>query len=174
MKKIGIGTEFYKKMIDNQCYYVDKSSLIKDLVEKGGDVTLFTRPRRFGKTLAMTMLKTFFECEYDREGNVLDNARYFEGKQIMNCGDEILSMMGEYPVIFLSLKSAKQTDFESAFFAIKNAIDFELIRHNYILQSEKVDVKTKEKFRQLLEASSEPYYHNRKDERLERDVNAFS
>ena len=81
MKKIGIGYEYYKRMIDDGCYYVDKTMLINDVVGKGGMVTLFTRPRRFGKTLSLSMLKAFFEKEYDYNGNIVDNRRYFEGKK---------------------------------------------------------------------------------------------
>ena len=60
MQRLGIGEEFYKEMIDKKYYYVDKTLLIRDFVEKGGKVTLFIRPRRFGKTMALTMLQTFF------------------------------------------------------------------------------------------------------------------
>ena len=83
MKKIGIGYENYKEFIDDQMYYIDKTMLIHDIVEKGGKVTLFTRPRRFGKSLALSMLRTFFEKEYDPEGNVVDKHRYFEGMKQM-------------------------------------------------------------------------------------------
>lgn len=115
MKKIGIGYENYKEFIDQDLYYIDKTMLIRDIVEKGGKVTLFTRPRRFGKTLALSMLRTFFEQEYDRDGQSVEKCRYFEGKRIMDAGDKILSMMGKYPVIKLTLKSAKQLDFVTAF-----------------------------------------------------------
>ena len=84
MKKIGIGYENYKEFIENDMYYIDKTLLIRDIVEKGGKVTLITRPRRFGKTLALSMLRTFFELEYGRDGNVIDKRRYFEGKKIMD------------------------------------------------------------------------------------------
>ena len=72
MKKIGIGYENYKEFVDQKLYYVDKTLLIRDVVEKGGKVTLFTRPRRFGKTLALSMLRTFFEIEYDLDGKPVD------------------------------------------------------------------------------------------------------
>ena len=110
MKKIGIGYENYKEFIDEDMYYIDKTMLIYDVIEKGGKVTLFTRPRRFGKTLALSMLRTFFELEYDYDGNVIDKKRYFEGKKIMGASDKILSMMGRYPVIKLPLKSALKTN----------------------------------------------------------------
>ena len=138
MKKIGIGYENYKRFIDENLYYVDKTLLIRDLVEKGGEVTLFTRPRRFGKTLALSMLRTFFEKEYDSEGNIVDNRRYFEGKKIMDAPEEILSMMGRYPVIKLSLKSAKQPSFRSAALRLRDEIASEFNRHIYLADSEKL------------------------------------
>ena len=150
MKKIGIGYEDYKRMIDDDIYYIDKTMLIRDVVEKGGMVTLFTRPRRFGKTLALSMLRTFFELEYDRDGNIIDKKRYFEGKKIMDASDKILSMMGKYPVINLSLKSAKQPDFKAAFKALRDEIKSEYARHNYILDSNKLSEEERRMFKNLL------------------------
>ena len=69
MQRIGIGYEFFKEFLDKDLYYVDKTLLIRDVIEKGSEVTLITRPRRFGKTLALSMLRTFFEAEYDEGGN---------------------------------------------------------------------------------------------------------
>ena len=136
MQKIGIGYEFYKEFIDSDMYYIDKTMLISDIVEKGGKVTLFTRPRRFGKTLALSMLRTFFEQEYDYHGNIVDNSRYFEGKKIMGASEKILSMMGRYPVIKLSLKSAKQPDFKEAALQLRDEIVAECDRHGYIKDSD--------------------------------------
>ena len=149
VKKIGIGYEGYKEFIDNDMYYIDKTMLIRDVVEKGGKVTLFTRPRRFGKTLALSMLRTFFELEYDRDGNIIDKKRYFEGKKIMDASDEILSMMGKYPVIKLSLKSAKQPVFKAAFKALRDEIKSEYSRHNYILDSNKLSEEERRMFKNL-------------------------
>ncbi len=139
MQKIGIGYENYKEFIDLNMYYVDKTLLIRDVIEKGGKATLFTRPRRFGKTLAQSMLRTFFEIELDRNGEKIDNSRYFEGKKIMGAGDDILLMMGQYPVIKMSLKSAKQPDFYSAFLRLREEIISEFSRHDYLLKSNKLD-----------------------------------
>ena len=82
-KAIPIGIEFYKEIIDNDYYYVDKTLLIRDLLIRKSKVTLFTRPRRFGKTLAQSMLRTFFEEEVAADGTVKDNSGYFDGKKIM-------------------------------------------------------------------------------------------
>ena len=147
VKKIGIGYESYKEFIDNDMYYVDKTLLIRDVVEKGGKVTLFTRPRRFGKTLALSMLRTFFELEYDRDGNPIDKRRYFEGKRIMGAPDKILSMMGKYPVIKLSLKSAKQPDFYNAFMKLREEILSEFERHAYLERSDVLSAEKKEVFK---------------------------
>lgn len=142
MKKIGIGYEKYKDFLDNDLYYVDKTMLIHDIWQKGGKVTLFTRPRRFGKTLALSMLRTFFELEYDRDGNVVDNSRYFEGMKIMDAGENIVSMMGQYPVIKLSLKSAKQPDYYGAIMKLREEIRSEFGRHSYLYDSDMIEPET--------------------------------
>ena len=149
MKKIGIGYEQYKEFVDGNMYYIDKTLLIKDVVEWGGKVTLFTRPRRFGKTLALSMLRTFFEKEYDSDGNVADNHRYFEGKKIMGASEEVLSMMGRYPVIKLSLKSAKQPRYISAALRLREEIISEFSRHSYIKNSTNLDEDDVRMFNEL-------------------------
>ena len=149
MKKIGIGYEDYKRFIDDDMYYIDKTMLINDIVEKGGEVTLFTRPRRFGKTLALSMLRTFFELEYDYNGNVIDKKRYFEGKKIMGASDKILSMMGKYPVIKLSLKSAKQPNFREAALQLRDEIVSEFNRHIYVKNSDALTEEEAKLFNEL-------------------------
>lgn len=81
-KAIPVGIEFYKEIIDNDYYYIDKTLLIRDLLIRKSKVTLLTRPRRFGKTLAQSMLRTFFEEEVAADGTVKDNSGYFAGKSI--------------------------------------------------------------------------------------------
>ncbi|MCR4908626.1 MAG: ATP-binding protein [Lachnospiraceae bacterium] len=144
MQKIGIGYEDYREFIDSDMYFVDKTLLIRDVIEKGGKTTLFTRPRRFGKTLALSMLRTFFELEYDRDGNIIEKKRYFEGKKIMEAGEDILSKMGKYPVIKLSLKSAKQPDFRLAGLRLRDEIVSEFRRHGYLRDSKKLDAEEKQ------------------------------
>lgn len=150
MKKIGIGYEKYKEFIDRDMYYVDKTLLIRDIINKGGETTLITRPRRFGKTLALSMLRTFFEIDYDLDGNIVDNRRYFEGKKIMEAGGEVISMMGQYPVIKLSLKSAKQPDFYRAFMILRDDIIGEFDRHLYLKGSDKLGQNDIDTFNELL------------------------
>ncbi len=149
-KKIGIGYEDYKEFVDKDMYYIDKTLLIRDILEKGGKVTLFTRPRRFGKTLALSMLRTFFEAELDRDGQPVDNSRYFAGKKIMDCGENILSRMGKYPVIKLSLKSAKQPTFRGAALKLRDEIVDEFGRHLYVDGSDRLTPAEREAFASLL------------------------
>ena len=175
MKKIGIGYEFYKEFVDRDMYYVDKTLLIKDLIEKGGKVTLFTRPRRFGKTLALTMLKTFFEKEYDSDGNIVNNRRYFEGKKIMGAGENILSRLGRYPVLFMTLKSAKQPSFKGAMYKLKTGIVEEISRHSYLLNSDKLNDEEKQKVKNWLKSDSKAYTEDLEgDRKLDEDINTFS
>ena len=149
-KRIPVGVEFYKQMIEKEYYYVDKTLLIKDLLDKGGTVNLFTRPRRFGKTLALTMLQTFFEEELDSEGQKKDNRPYFEGMKIMEAGERYTSHLGQHPVIFMSLKSAKQPTFEMAYSSLQGEIIREYTRHSYVLRSDKLEEHYKEDYRNLM------------------------
>ena len=169
MKKIGIGYEDYKRFIDENMYYIDKTLLVRDVVEKGGEVTLFTRPRRFGKTLALSMLRTFFEKEYDSEGNVVDKRRYFEGKKIMDAPEDILSMMGRYPVIKLSLKSAKQPRYKAAVLQLRDEIISEFRRHSYIRNTTKLDEDDIRMFNELSSGKSRDELKNEDDFRGEID-----
>lgn len=154
-KPFPIGIEFYKKMIDKPYYYVDKTLMIKDLLDKGGEVNLFTRPRRFGKTLTLTMLKTFFECEIDRDGNVVDNSHYFREMKIWREGERYQKEQGQYPVIFLSLKSAKQPNYRMAYHVLRDTVIREFVRHRYVLEGVCLVDAQKEKFRQLMGCKGE-------------------
>lgn len=108
-KPIPIGIDNFEKLITKGYYFIDKTLLIKDLIDNKADVNLFTRPRRFGKTLNMSMLQYFFEDRYSIfDESKQDNSYLFEGLDIMRAGDRYTSHMGKYPVINLSLKSAKQ------------------------------------------------------------------
>ena len=97
--KLPVGIDSFEKIRRNNFYYIDKTKLIEQLVETGGEVTLFTRPRRFGKTLNMSMLKSFFEVGTDES--------LFDGLYISGNKELCDKYMGKYPVIFLSLKSAE-------------------------------------------------------------------
>ena len=137
-KPLPIGVEFFEEFKRNDYYYVDKTLFIKELLDKKGKVNLFTRPRRFGKTLTLDMLRCFFE-----EGS---DPSLFEGLKIMEAGEKYTSMMGKYPVIFLTLKSAKTGDEKSAFEALRNEIAGEFDRHALVLESEALSEQNKKDF----------------------------
>jgi len=147
---IPTGIEFYKEMISEGYYYIDKTLLIRDLLANKNKVTLFTRPRRFGKTLSQSMLRTFFEKEILTDGTVADNSIYFQGKKIMETGKEYTKHIGQYPVIFLSLKSAKQPTYEMAFLSIADEIRKEYKRHSYLLDDSDITEGVKERYSSLL------------------------
>ncbi|MBO5098182.1 MAG: AAA family ATPase [Agathobacter sp.] len=153
-KPLAIGIDDYKRIIDRSYYYVDKTLLIKNLLDNAAQVTLFTRPRRFGKTLALSMLKTFFECERTLSGDPVDNTGYFTGKNIQNAGEKYQSYMGQYPVIFLSFKSARQPDYSMAYQIMCEEIAEEYRRHSYILSGEKLSSAEKSKFTSIMERTA--------------------
>ena len=154
-KPIAIGIENYKEIIDKPYYYVDKTLLIGEILDKGGKVNLFTRPRRFGKTLALSMIKTFFEQDTDVHGNVTDNRRYFDDMKISQAGERYTKHMGQYPVISLSLKSAKQPDFDMAYKSLLNEIAKEYERHRYVLEGDVLLSSNKEKYINIMEQKAE-------------------
>ena len=149
MKKvIPIGIDNFKEIITGGYYYVDKTLLIKELLDLTGKVNLFTRPRRFGKTLNLSMLQAFFENTGDEEENQ-KRRELFKHLQIMNAGDAYPSHMGQYPVIFLTLKSAKQRTFQSALFKIKECISQEYRRHAFVCDGVKLSDSEKQLFQKL-------------------------
>ena len=146
LKKIAIGVEDFKEIIDKDGYFVDKTLMIKKLIESQAKVTLFTRPRRFGKTLNQFMIRRFFEDECTEKGEKVDNGYLFEGLKIAECGEEILKHQQQYPVIFLTLKSAKQPTYALAYMELKKRISEEYKRHRYILQGEILTADEKARF----------------------------
>lgn len=150
-KPLSIGVKDYKKIIDKPFYYVDKTLMIKEILDKGGAINLFTRPRRFGKTLALSMIKTFFEVNTDENGTVTDNSHYFDGMKIMQTGEEYVAKMGQYPVISMSLKSAKQPDFDMAYECLIAEISREYDRHSYVLKGDALRENQKEQYTRIMD-----------------------
>ena len=133
-KPLPVGVDDFKDLIQNGYYYVDKTLFIKDLLDLKGKVNLFTRPRRFGKTLGVSMLRYFFEDT----GSAAENAKnqeLFNGLRIMDQGTLYTKEMSRYPVISLSLKSSKQPDWELAYGCLKEEISREYLRHCAVLDS---------------------------------------
>ncbi|MBR4320102.1 MAG: AAA family ATPase, partial [Oscillospiraceae bacterium] len=153
-KKIPIGIEDFKRLIDKGCYFVDKSLLIRDILDSGADVHLFTRPRRFGKTLNLSMIQYYFEKQKT------DNSYLFEGLEISQAGEEYQKYMGQYPVITLSFKGMKKDTYEEALKNFKWMMSQECQRHMEILQSGKVLDIEKARFQRLLneEATVSDYF----------------
>jgi len=150
-KPLPIGVENFEKIITHDYYYVDKTLFIKELIDKKGDVNLFTRPRRFGKTLSLSMLKYFFEdSEYETISAIKDKVWLFNHLKIMQAGDKYLSHMGKYPVINLSLKAAKRPTFEGAYVQLRTEIANEFFRHRYVLQKDCLSEHQKEKYNNLM------------------------
>lgn len=123
-----VGNTSYMDVVKNS-YYVDKTLLIRDLIDDQVPVILFTRPRRFGKTLVLDMLKTFFEKTKE------DTSIYFKDKQIWACGEKYQKMQGAFPVISITFKDAKFSDWASTYAAIKNVIRDEFMRHDELFTS---------------------------------------
>ena len=155
-KAIAIGMEDFKEIISKNGYFVDKTLLIKKLIENKTKVTLFTRPRRFGKTLNQSMIRRFFEDERTEQGEQIDNGHLFDGLAISRCGEEILKHQQQYPVIFLSLKSAKQPDFEMAYKSLLDEISKEFKRHKYVLNNEVLSKAEKNDFELICDKKAEP------------------
>ncbi len=147
-KPLPIGVDNFEDMVQSGYYYVDKTMLIKELLDLKGKVNLFTRPRRFGKTLNLSMLRYFFEDTGDAKKNE-ENKSLFHGLKIMGQGEKYTQYMGDYLVIDLTLKSAKQPTFESAYDKIKRAIANEFHRHQYILSNEKINEEDKKLFQKI-------------------------
>ncbi|MDY4894025.1 MAG: AAA family ATPase [Agathobacter sp.] len=153
---IAIGVENYKTIIEKNAYYIDKTLMIKELVDQASTVNLFTRPRRFGKTLTLSMVRTFFEDERNYEGEKIDNSRYFVGKKIMEAGEKYIGELGQYPVIKLSLKSAKQPNYQMAYGCLRSEIIYEYDRHRYVLEGDFLTEEEKDNYRKILAEKAEP------------------
>ena len=158
-KPLPIGTDDFKKLIENGCYYVDKSLWIKDLLDRKSEVSLFTRPRRFGKTLNLSMLRYFFEDTGSAERNE-ENRRLFDGLAIADAGGKYAESMQSYPVISLTLKSAKQGSFHMAYMMLKKEIAEEFSRHRkLILNSGEVSEAEKERFCNIVDLKAEEAHY---------------
>lgn len=157
-KPLPIGVDNFEKMIHEGYYYVDKTLLIKELLDLKGEVNLFTRPRRFGKTLNLSMLRYFFEDTGEEKENAR-NRELFHGMKIMEAGEGYTSYMGKYPVINLTLKSAKREDYEAACYAVRAEIAVEFERHRNIIMRGKGKISHKE-YEQYLAIAEEKADNN--------------
>lgn len=141
-RSLPIGVSDFK-LATTGYYYVDKTLMIRDFLDKKPMVSLFTRPRRFGKTLNMDMLRVFFEKTNE------DTSVYFKDKQIWQCGDYYTKHQGQYPVIFLTFKDVKSMTWEETFQKIRRLISLEFIRHNELETSSVLTAYEKEQYHLL-------------------------
>ena len=139
-----VGITSYKE-VSKECYYVDKTLLIKDIIDDHSKVFLFTRPRRFGKTLAMDMVRTYFEI------SDMDTSVYFSDKNIWSEGEVYKDYQGKYTVIFLSFKDAHQSDWEDMYNSLCFTVKEEFLRHIELLSSNAITEYDKRYFKNIMD-----------------------
>lgn len=142
-KKFPVGVDIFEKVIKQNFYYVDKTELIAELLHNWGEVNLFTRPRRFGKTLNMSMLQSFFEI--GRDSTLFDGLKIAEEKEL--CAE----YMGQFPVISISLKGVEGLTYTDAAAALKSIIGWEAMRFSFLIKSNKLNDSEKEMYKALIE-----------------------
>ena len=155
-KPLPIGYENFRQLIEDEYYYVDKTLFIKELLDNRAKVNLFTRPRRFGKTLTLSMLRYFFEDARDIKGNKQDHRHLYDGLRIMGAGERYTRHMGQYPVINLTLKSGKQPDFERSMRSLVNVIAEVFSDHRYVLESDMLPEEDRAEYYRYLRKEYEP------------------
>ncbi len=160
MKKLPLGKSDFKQLIEENYWYVDKTLFIKEVIDKGDTILLIPRPRRFGKTLNLFMLKYFYDCCPGLDENPVvpgndapanDYAKLFDSLAISKAGQEYLDHMGQYPVIFLTFKNFKEKDWETCLDKIKSLIQEEYLKHDYLLNNSKLKVQEKDYFRKIID-----------------------
>ena len=144
MKGIGIGESDFKSLILKDNYYIDKTMYIKDIIDNQSKVTLVTRPRRFGKTLNMSMLKYYFDIDQK------DSRQLFDGLKIMQQDEKYTSKLGAYPVIYLTLKDVNDTNYKNMLLNLKTALLSVFREHRYLLESDKIYEDEKERIKDIL------------------------
>lgn len=147
MKSLPVGISDYVRA-QSEYYYVDKTLLIKEFLDRKPLVSLFTRPRRFGKTLNMDMLRVFFEISEE------DTSKYFADKAIWKCGEQYRFHQGKYPVVFLTFKDVKFGTWEATIDKIKALLQEEYGRHQELQNSDKISKYEKEYFAKILDGTA--------------------
>ncbi|MCF7799899.1 ATP-binding protein [Candidatus Babeliales bacterium] len=176
LKKLPVGISDFKELIENNYYFVDKTYFIKEIINADAKVLLLPRPRRFGKTINLSMLRFFFEKTIPLRpggfagqdggqaggygGQAISNKQLFRGLKIEKC-QECMSYQEQYPVIFFTLKDIKETNWESTFNKIKDLIGQEFKRHKYLLDSNILDSNDKNIFKNIISRKAEQFdYEN--------------
>ena len=149
IKLLPIGYDDFKTVIESNYLFIDKSLLIRDIIRNNAQVKLFTRPRRFGKTLNLSMIRYFFEDGINISGEKEDYHDLFNGLKISEY-DDIMAKQGKNPVLFLTLKGAKQADWEGSSASIKSQISHEFFRHRYLADRNILGTKV-DRFNRIIE-----------------------
>ena len=144
MHGIGLGQSDFRALRIRKNYYIDKTMYIKDIIDNDSSVILVTRPRRFGKTLNMSMLRYNFDCSQK------DNKELFEGLKIMEQGEEYTSKLGYYPCIYLTLKDISEVNYQNMILNLKTAVSDMYLEHIYLLDSDKIYPFEKEQIKDIL------------------------
>jgi hypothetical protein len=160
MQKLPVGLSDFKQVIEGHYYYVDKSLLLKELIDQGAVAMLIPRPRRFGKTLNLSMLRYFFEkpalpTALGRPGTEEDNSHLFRHLKIWQAGKEYTGKQGKYPVIFLTFKDVKPAQWSECLEDIKDLIGEEYKRHDYLLDGNVLKESEKDRFIRLVRLKAE-------------------
>ncbi|UCH98644.1 MAG: AAA family ATPase [Candidatus Aminicenantes bacterium] len=154
MKKLPLGVSDFKDLISGEYYYVDKTLFIKEVIDKGDKILLIPRPRRFGKTLNISMLKYFYDCCPAEETMGTDAVnsykKLFHSLAISKSGNEYLDKMGKHPVIFFTFKNIKELEWETCLVKIKQLIQEEYSRHDYLLESPKMKPHERDYFQKVM------------------------
>ena len=147
-RTVGIGLQSFEKIQERHCFYVDKTTFIKEWWENEDEVTLITRPRRFGKTLNMSMVEQFFSVKYAGRGELFQGLSVWENKKYRK-------LQGTYPVISLSFAAVKEKDYESTVQRINQILTDLYYENSFLLESDRLLPEEKEDFRQISNEMSE-------------------
>ncbi len=164
-------------MITGDYYYVDKTLFIKEIMDKGDKILLIPRPRRFGKTLNLSMLKYFYDCcPVEREkkaGQGHSNKKLFDSLAISRAGKKYLDHLGKYPVIFLTFRDIKEMEWETCMDKIEGLIQDEYLKHDYLLDSPKLKSPEKDYFKRIIERKGSKADYEKSLEKLLIFLNRF-
>ena len=147
------GYNGYEEIRNDNCYFVDKTSYLKNVLEGSGKVLLFTRPRRFGKTVFMSTLNSFLKINKENSTDTSEQLRLFERTQILKDTVFCEKYMGKYPVIFITLKSVDGDNFEDAYKMFAIAVSKVASEYKYLLESSKLDAEDKDKLKRITDES---------------------
>ena len=149
-KQVSAGSESFSEIIDGNCYYVDKTRFLRPIFSSIDRVQLFTRPRRFGKTLTMNMFHEFLNLDFKNPGDTSRQERLFKGLDVMKDTEFVQKYMGQYPVVFMTLKSVFGETFENAVGKLASVISKTASKFRFLLESPKLSNEEKEKFKLYL------------------------